>query len=67
MISTSSTTPMSGATTPSVTRSASGVDHPWLTRSSQYTNAENMPTAPWAKLKTPDVMYVTTRPVAEMA
>ena len=26
-----------------------------------------MPTAPWAKLKTPDVVYVTTRPVAAMA
>src|SRR5665213_1748653 len=26
-----------------------------------------MPTTPWAKLKTPEVVYVTTRPVAAMA
>ena len=58
---------MIGATTPRVTSSASGVGQPWLMRSSQYTKARNIPMAPWAKLKTPDVMYVTTSPVAEMA
>ena len=54
--STSRRTPMAGAHTPRVTSSASGVGQPRLTRSSQYTNARNMPTAPWAKLKTPEVM-----------
>jgi len=40
---------------------------PALTFSSQYTNARNMPIAPWAKLKIPDVVYVTTRPLAATA
>ena len=40
---------------------------PRLTRSSQYTNAMNIPMAPWAKLKMPDVVYVTTMPDAAIA
>ena len=32
-----------------------------------YPKAAIIPTAPWAKLKTPEVVYVTTRPVAAMA
>ena len=47
---------MAGAHTPRVASSASGVGQPQSTRSCQYTNARNIPTAPWAKLKTPDVM-----------
>src|SRR5258707_9974157 len=29
--------------------------------------AQNMPSAPWAKLNTPEVEYVTTRPLAAIA
>ena len=47
--------------------SAIGAGTPRLTRSSQYTNAMNMPMAPWAKLKIPDVVYVTTMPEAAIA
>src|ERR1700709_2173220 len=43
--------------------------HGWsvFTRRSQYTYAQNIPSAPWAKLKMPDVEYVTTSPQAAMA
>ena len=43
---------------------ASAVCMPALTFSSQYTYVRNIPIAPWAKLKMPDVVYVTTRPDA---
>ena len=38
-----------------------------LTRRSQYTYAHSIPSAPCAKLKTPDVEYVTTSPLAAIA
>ena len=47
--------------------SASHVGHPQPKCSCQYTNAPNMPTAPCARLNTPEVVYVTTRPVAAIA
>ena len=46
---------------------ASGAGSPRLNRSSQYTNAINMPIAPCATLNTPDVTYVTTNPEAATA
>ncbi len=59
--------PSSGASTRIVRNSEIGAGMPRLTRSSQYTNAMNIPMAPWAKLKMPDVVYVTTMPDAAMA
>jgi len=59
--------PSAGAITRIVRNSAIGAGMPRLTRSSQYTNAMNIPMAPWAKLKMPEVVYVTTRPVAAIA
>ena len=56
--------PITGASTKSTASTAGSCGHPCSTVSSQYVNAAIMPTAPWAKLKTPDVMYVTVRPVA---
>ena len=56
--------PMIGATTNSTASAAGSCGHPCSTVSSQYVNAAIMPTAPCAKLKMPDVMYVTVRPVA---
>ena len=63
----SSKAPSSGAITKIVAINAIGAGTPRLTRSSQYTNAMNMPMAPWAKLKIPDVVYVTTMPEAAIA
>ena len=48
--------PTSGASTRSTTIRAMGAGQWWFTRSSQYTNAITIPTAPWAKLKMPDVV-----------
>ena len=59
--------PSAGAITRIVRNSAIGAGMPRLTRSSQYTNAMNIPMAPWAKLKMPEVVYVTTMPDAAMA
>ena len=59
--------PNMGARIPSVTASASGADQPQSKRSCQYTNAPIMAMAPWAKLNTPVVVYVRTRPLATMA
>ena len=55
MISRSISTPMRGAATSTVSRIPTIVGSPMSTRSCQYTNARNMPMAPWAKLNTPDV------------
>ena len=59
--------PISGANTKRTRTRASGVGKPWFTDSSQYMKAATMPIAPWAKLKMPDVVYVTTRPMAVRA
>ena len=59
--------PSAGAATRIVRMRAIGAGTPRLTRSSQYTNAMNIPMAPWAKLKMPDVVYVTTMPEAAIA
>ena len=56
MIKRSRPTPRSGAATSTTRISATIVGMPWLTRSSQYTYAMNMPIAPWAKLKMPVVV-----------
>ena len=48
--------PMSGAATNTVSRSATKVWMPQSTWSCQNTYARNMPIAPWAKLKMPDVV-----------
>ena len=63
----SSATPTMGARTKMTTNSASGAGQCLLMRSSQYTKARKQPMAPWAKLNTPVVEYVTTSPPAEMA
>ena len=55
---------MTGASTSSTASTAGSWDQPLSTVSSQYVKAAIMPTAPWAKLKIPEVMYVTVRPVA---
>ena len=49
-------TPMSGATTRTATATASQVGQPASTRNSLKVNVANIPMAPWAKLKTPDVV-----------
>ena len=56
MTSTSMITPTRGANTSSTKSKASGTGQWWWTVSSQYAKAATMPTAPWAKLKIPDVM-----------
>jgi hypothetical protein len=47
-----------GANTTKVSTSATGTGRPQASgeESCQYTNAENMAMAPWAKLKMPDVV-----------
>ncbi len=52
----SMTAPNSGATISTTNTSAIHAGQRWLTRTSQYRNAMIMPTAPCAKLKTPDVV-----------
>ena len=64
MITASSSTPKSGASTKRMSPSASGAGQPQSNRSCQYVNANSMPAAPWAKLKMPVVVYVRTRPLA---
>ena len=59
--------PNKGAMTKMQRISESGAGTPQSTRNCQYTNAMNMPMAPWAKLKMPDVVYVTTMPEAAIA
>ena len=56
MITRSTTAPNSGAITRSTAARAIGAGHPRSYRSFQYTNAANMPVAPWAKLKMPEVV-----------
>ena len=63
----STSAPNSGANTSTEMSSAGIVGTPQSTFSCQYTNAPNMPIAPWAKLKMPDVVYVTTSPDAATA
>ena len=63
----SMTAPRSGASTKMVRKSASNVFMCQPTESCQYTKAMNMPMAPWAMLKMPEVEYVTTRPLAATA
>ena len=46
---------------------AGRVGTPQATWTCQYMNAAIIENAPWAKLKTPDVVYVTTRPEAVIA
>ena len=48
--------PMSGAATNTVSNSATRVCIPHCTWSCQNTYARNMPIAPWAKLKMPEVV-----------
>jgi hypothetical protein len=50
------TAPKRGATTNRTSGRASSTGQWWWTVSSQYKKAINMPTAPWAKLKIPDVV-----------
>ena len=64
MITASSSTPNSGARMSSTTTSATGAGQPQSKRSCQYVNAASIPAAPWAKLKMPVVVYVSTRPLA---
>ena len=59
--------PMIGAATNTVSKSATNVWMPQSTWICQNTYARNIPIAPWAKLKMPEVVYVTTRPVAATA
>ena len=59
--------PMIGAATNTVSKSATNVCTPQPTWICQNTYARNIPIAPWAKLKMPEVVYVTTRPVAATA
>jgi hypothetical protein len=63
----SMTIPKSGANTASTSSSDGHVPQPQSTFACQYRNAATIPMAPWAKLKTPDVVYVTTSPLAAMA
>ncbi len=67
MITSSSSTPNSGASTSSTTTSDERAGQPQSNRSCQYTNAKSIPAAPWAKLKMPVVVYVRTRPLAMTA
>ena len=48
--------PIRGASTRMTSTSDGSTGHPCLTVSSQYVNAAIIPTAPWAKLKMPEVM-----------
>ena len=59
--------PMIGARMNSTASTAGACAQPFCAVSSQYENAAIMPMAPWAKLKMPDVMYVTVSPVAVSA
>ena len=63
----STTAPRSGASTNTVSTKARPVLMCQPTDSCQYTKAMNMPMAPWAMLKMPDVEYVTTSPLAATA
>ena len=64
MITASSRTPNNGARITSTTNKAMGAGQPQSKRSCQYVNAKSIPAAPWAKLKMPVVVYVSTRPLA---
>ncbi len=57
---------MTGASTINTAANANGAAQWSLTRSSQYVNAPIIATAPCAKLKMPDAVYVTTSPLAAM-
>ena len=59
--------PMIGAATNTVSNSATKVWIPHPTCSCQKMYARNIPIAPCAKLKMPEVVYVTTSPVAATA
>jgi hypothetical protein len=58
---------MPGASTRRTVASAIGAGHPHPVSSCQYANAPSIPIAPWAKLKMPVVVYVSTRPLAARA
>ncbi len=64
MMTASSSTPNSGAKMNSTTNSAIGAGQFQSKRSCQYVNANSIPAAPWAKLKMPVVVYVSTKPLA---
>ena len=64
---TSITAPIAGATRKTVNTVATGVGQCHDTFACQYTSAHIVATAPWAKLNTPDVAYVTTSPDAAIA
>jgi branched-chain amino acid transport system permease protein len=56
MITASSSTPNSGASTSRTSASAIGAGQPQSNRSCPYVNANSIPAAPWAKLKMPVVV-----------
>ena len=58
---------MSGPKTHTTSSSATTVGSPHDTLSCQYRNAASMACAPCAKLKIPDVVYVSTSPEAAIA
>ena len=66
-IATSRNAPNSGPSTRRTTAIAIGVGQPQSNRSCQYANAPSIPIAPWAKLNTPVVVYVSTSPLAATA
>jgi hypothetical protein len=59
--------PNTGAITTTTSSRAGQVLIPHSTWSCQKVSAASMLNAPWAKLKMPEMVYVTTSPVAEMA
>ena len=72
MMTRSITAPKIGATMNTTNRKAGSVGQPQPPSAveactCQYMYAAIMPKAPWAKLKMPEVVYVTTRPHAAMA
>ncbi len=66
-IATSKNAPNNGPRTSNTTAIDSGAGQFHSKRSCQYANAPSMPMAPCAKLKTPVVVYVSTRPLAATA
>jgi hypothetical protein len=67
IITRSSTMPSSGAITNSTSTTASNVGMCSCTVSCQYTKAMTMLIAPWPRLNTRVVVYVSTRPDAAIA
>ena len=63
----STTTPSTGAATKRTMASETNSGSPHPCHSCQNRYAINIPMAPWAKLKMPVVLYVTTRPLAVTA